>query len=107
MKSENHDMNRLINRISGFEKFQSADYTNCKTFFESFLNTSDPDKRRRIAEEFKKRHTELYDFVQNNLQLITAERDLSRLADGIFPENPDNSEKTNFFELLKDKLNDL
>ncbi|MDE6034570.1 MAG: hypothetical protein K2G36_01490 [Ruminococcus sp.] len=107
MESENFDVRRLMKRISGFEKFQKVDYTNCKTFFESFLNTSDPDKRRQIAEEFKKRHTELYNFVKNNQELISAEADIVKLSDGIFPENPENSEKTNFFDIIRDKLNDL
>ena len=107
MESENLDIKRLMKRISGYEKFQKADYTNCKSFFESFLNTSDPDKRRQIAEEFKKRHIELYNFVKNNHELISAEADIYKLTDGIFPENPDSSQKTNFFEIIKDKLNDL
>ncbi|MCM1315139.1 MAG: hypothetical protein NC244_07225 [Alistipes senegalensis] len=107
MKSENLDTNKLLTRISGFEKFQKADYTNCKSFFESFLNTPDPDERKRLALEFKKRHTELYNFIENNQELISAEHNISKLTNGIFPENSENSGKTNFFEIIQDKLNDL
>ena len=104
MRSE---FDKLINRMSGFENFQKADYTNCKSFFESFLNTPDPQKRRQLATEFKKRHAELYDFIKNNQELMSAESDISKLSDGIFPENSANSDSTNFFEIIRDKLNDL
>ena len=104
MKSE---LDKFMTRISGFEKFQKADYTNCKSFFESFLNTPDPERRRQLATEFKKRHSELYDFVKNNQDLMLAEHDISKLSDGIFPENSEKSGNTNFFEIIREKLNDL
>lgn len=107
MDFKNSKTDKLLMRISGFEKFQKTDYTNCKSFFESFLNTSDPDERQRLALEFKKRHTELYNFIKNNQELISAESDIYKLSSGIFPENSGNSDKTNFFEVIQDKLNDL
>ncbi|MBD5158670.1 MAG: hypothetical protein HDT23_00220 [Ruminococcus sp.] len=100
------ELDKFMTRISGFENFQKADYTNCKSFFESFLNTPDPERRRQLAIEFKKRHSELYDFVKNNQDLMSAEQDISKLSDGIFPENSGKSD-TNFFEIIRDKLNDL
>lgn len=99
--------NKLMRRFSGFENFQKADYTNCKSFFEDFLNTSDPDKRQQLLKEFKKRHTELYNFIKNNQEFVLSESEISKLANEIFPENSQNSTKTNFFEIIQDKLNDL
>ncbi|MDE6834711.1 MAG: hypothetical protein K2J39_10780 [Ruminococcus sp.] len=107
MNLNHNKIRELSAKITDFEKSGRVDYTNCKSFFERFLNTADPAERQKLADEFKKRHMELYNFIRENPDLMSAESDIYKFADGIFPENSDNPEKTNFFDMIREKLNDL
>lgn len=73
-----------------FEKqnyLQNADYENLQSFITDFLNESDKKKRRKLAEEFRKRHLELYEFLKNNQELISAETEISKTVNEILSGN--------------------
>lgn len=57
---------------------KNSDYSDLKTFVKSYLNTSEPKQRKKIAEEFKKRHLELYEFIKDNGDLISADMEISK-----------------------------
>ena len=102
--------------IEGLQRFEDsrnavkkADYRDLKAFVNEFLNTSDKKQRRKLAEEFKKRHLELYEFLQSNSDLINAETEISKtIANAVQGETSEteNRELNNLFEAIResDKL---
>ena len=102
--------------IEGLQRFEDsknavkkADYRDLKAFVNEFLNTHDKKQRRKLAEEFKKRHLELYEFLQSNSDLINAETEISKtVASAVqgMTEETENKELNNLFEAIResDKL---
>jgi len=95
----------------GIAKFESgrnvakqADYSDLKTFLSVYLNTPEPKQRKRLAEEFRKRHLELYQFLKENPQLLSAETDMAAMiqaAVSVSKEETEDKQMTNLFEKLE------
>lgn len=104
----------LIEGLSRFEDSKDAvknsDYTDLKTFVKDYLNTSEPKQRKKLAEEFRKRHMELYRFLKDNAELIAAETEITKImnaAEAGEQVETDNSRITNLFEMIGESANDL
>lgn len=65
------------------DALKTSDYSDLKTFVKSYLNTSEPKQRKKLAEEFKKRHLELYEFIQENEELISADMKISKAVQAV------------------------
>lgn len=85
--------------IAGLQHFEDsknavkkADYRDLKAFVNEFLNTPDKKQRKKLAEEFKKRHLELYEFLENNAELISVESHISKTISDISNPKSDNSD---------------
>ncbi len=87
--------------------FKKADFTDFKRFSESFLNESDKKQRKKLAEEFRKRHSELYQFLKENPELVAAETEISRIitaaVSGETPE-ADPQQLTNLMQMIEKSL---
>lgn len=101
----------LANGISKFEDSRNAvknsDYTDLNTFIKDFLNTPEPKQRRKLAEEFKKRHLELYNFVKENADLIAAETEISRTVQAAIAgeeQEADNNQLSNLLEMIEKSM---
>ena len=104
----------LIEGLSKFEDSKDAvknsDYTDLKTFIKDYLNTSEPKQRKKLAEEFRKRHMELYRFLKDNAELIAAETEITKImnaAEAGEPVETDNSRITNLLDMIGESANDL
>ena len=104
----------LIEGLSRFEDSKDAvknsDYTDLKTFVKDYLNTSEPKQRKKLAEEFRKRHMELYRFLKDNAELIAAETEITKImnaAEAGEQVQTDNSRITNLLEMIGESANDL
>ena len=79
---------------------KNADFSDLKTFIRDYLNTSEPKQRKKLAEEFKKRHTEL----------ISAETEITKIIQaalsGEAPE-AENKQLTNLLEMIGESANDI
>lgn len=58
---------------------KQSDFTSLQTFISAYLNTPDKKQRKKLAEEFRKRHMELYTFIKDNAELIAAETEMTRI----------------------------
>ena len=93
--------------LSKFEDSKSAvknsDFTDFKAFVKSYLNTAEPKQRKKLADEFKKRHLELSDFIKDNSDLITAEIEISKTiqaaVSGVKADN-DNKTKNSLADII-------
>lgn len=99
----------LIEGLQHFEDSKNAvkkaDYGDLKAFVNEFLNTSDKKQRKKLSEEFKKRHLELYEFLQSNSELINAETEISKtVANAVQGETSEteNRELNNLFEAIRE-----
>ena len=97
----------LADGISKFENnkniIKNSDFSNFKRFLKKYLNTSEPKQRRKLAEEFRKRHLELYNFIKENQELISAETEISKTVNAIISGDTANSEDkklSNLFEII-------
>lgn len=104
----------LIEGLSKYEDSKDAvkksDYTDLKTFIKDYLNTSEPKQRKKLAEEFRKRHMELYRFLKDNAELIAAETEITKIinaAEAGEQVETDNSRITNLLEMIGESANDL
>lgn len=104
----------LIEGLSRFEDSKDAvknsDYTDLKTFIKDYLDTSEPKQRKKLAEEFRKRHMELYRFLKDNAELIAAETEITKIinaAEAGEQVETDNSRITNLLEMIGESANDL
>ena len=98
----------LANGISKFENskniLKNSDFSDFKTFLKQYLNTPESKKRKKLADEFRKRHLELYQFLKHNQELITAETEISKILNAVLSgdtANSDEKQLTNFFEILE------
>lgn len=107
-------INALIDGLSKYEDSKNAvknsDFSDLKTFVKDYLNTPEPKQRRKLAEEFKKRHLELYDFLKDNQELISAETEIAKTVQaalsGEAPE-ADNKQFTNLLEMIGESADDI
>lgn len=104
----------LIEGLSKYEDSKDAvknsDFTDLKTFIKDYLNTSEPKQRKKLAEEFRKRHMELYRFLKDNAELIAAETEITKImnaAEAGEQVETDNSRITNLLEMIGESANDL
>ena len=95
----------LADGISKFENnkniIKNSDFSDFKQFLKKYLNTSEPKQRRKLAEEFKKRHLELYEFLKNNADLINAETEISKTVNAVISGDAANSEDKKLSNLLE------
>ena len=85
----------------------NSDYRDLQSFSADFLNEPDKKKRKKLAEEFKKRHLELYEFLKNNQELISAETEIAKTVNAILSGDTANSDDkllTNFFTIIEEGL---
>lgn len=97
----------IADGISKFEDskniLKKSDYTDLNTFVKDYLNTPEPKQRKKLAEEFKKRHLELYQFLKGNSELISAETEIAKLISSALSGDTsvsDNRQLTNLFEII-------
>lgn len=100
--------------VAGFDSFEdsrdvikNADYKDLKAFVADFLNTPDKKQRKKLSEEFKRRHSELHQFIKENTDLINAEAEISKIVantvNGSSAET-ENSEISNLFKVIEEGL---
>lgn len=97
----------LADGLSKFEDSRNAvknsDFTDLKSFIKDYLNTPEPKQRRKLAEEFKKRHLELYTFIKENPDLVSAETEITKTVQAAASGDAlKNEQLTNPFEALTD-----
>lgn len=97
--------------ISKFENSKKAlknsDYTDLNTFMKDYLNTPESKQRKKLAEEFKKRHLELYQFLKENSELVSAETEIVKLISSAMSGDTsvsDSKQLTNLFEIIGEGL---
>ncbi|MDE6833269.1 MAG: hypothetical protein K2J39_03330, partial [Ruminococcus sp.] len=62
------------------------------------------EKKKKLSEEFRKRHLELYEFLKNNQELVSAETEISKIVNVVLSGDTTNSEDkqlTNLFEIIE------
>lgn len=112
MKSiKSKSIDALAEGISKYENskksVKTSDYSDLNTFVKDYLNTSEPKQRKKIADEFRKRHLELYEFLKSNSDLISAETEISKIIMSAISgdtSNSDNKQLTNLFEIIGEGL---
>jgi hypothetical protein len=107
-------LDALISGLSKYEDSKNAvknsDFTDLKTFVKDYLNTPEPKQRKKLAEEFRKRHMELYAFIKDNAALISAETEINKIinaAEAGESVEADRSQITNLLEMIGESSNDL
>ena len=86
---------------------KNADFKDFKTFVTDFLNTSDKKQRKKLSDEFKRRHFEMYQFIKENPDLINAETEISKIVANAVNGNSietENSEISNLFKVIEEGL---
>lgn len=101
----------LTDGIFKFEDSQNAvknsDYTDLNSFIKDFLNTPDPKQRKKLAEEFRKRHMELYEFIKANAPLIAAETEIAKTVNAALAgeeQTAENKQLTNLLEMIAQSM---
>lgn len=104
----------LADGLSKFEDGRNAvknsDFTDLKTFIKDYLNTPEPKQRRKLADEFRKRHLELYAFIKENPDLVSAETEITKTVQAALSgETPeaDNEQLTNLLEMIGASADDI
>ena len=107
-------INTLIDGLSRYEDSKNAvkksDFTDLKSFVKDYLNTPDTKQRKKLAEEFRKRHMELYQFVKENPGLISAEAELNRIINASMSGETAETETaqiTNLLEMIGESADDI
>ena len=108
MSIRKQSIKSLADGISRFENsnniMKKSDFSDFKTFLKNYLNTPEPEQRKKLAEEFRKRHLELYEFLKNNGDLISAETEISGILNAVLcgdTANSDDKQLTNLFEIIE------
>ena len=115
MSIRKQSIKSLSDGISKFENSKNvvkkSDFSDFKQFLKTYLNTSEPRQRKKLAEEFRKRHLELYNFLKNNSDFVNAEIEISKTMNNILSGNTADSENrqlSNLFEIIEDGVkNDI
>lgn len=101
------------NLIDGLKKYEdnklNVNMEDLKSFMSAFLNTSDKKQRRKLADEFKRRHMELYQFIKGNEELINAETEVSKIVTNAINGNTtetENAEISNLFKIIEEGLDE-
>lgn len=98
----------LIEALKKYEDSKSnANMEDLKSFMSAFLNTSDKKQRRKLADEFKRRYMELYQFIKGNEDLINAETEVSKIVINALNGNTtetENTEISNLFKIIEEGL---
>lgn len=101
------------NLIDGLKKYEDSrlnvNMEDLKSFMSAFLNISDKKQRRKLAEEFKRRHLELYQFIKDNGELINAETEVSKIVATALNGNTtetENTEVSNLFKIIEEGLDE-
>ena len=101
------------NLIDGLKKYEDSklnvNMEDLKSFMSAFLNTSDKKQRRKLADEFKRRHMELYQFIKGNEKLINAETEVSKIVTNALNGNTtetENTEISNLFKIIEEGLDE-
>lgn len=107
-------LDALISGLSKYEDSKNAvknsDFTDLKSFVKDYLNTPEPKQRRKLAEEFRKRHMELYDFLKENAELVSAETEINRImnaAEAGEQVETNSSSISNLLEMIGESANDI
>lgn len=67
-------INTLAEAVSSINDLKvKTDIQSLGDLSEAFINTSDKAERKKLAADYKRRHSELQDFLDNNPELINAE----------------------------------
>lgn len=108
MSIKKQSIKSLSDGISKFENNKNipknSDFSDFKQFLKIYLNTSEPKKRKKLSEEFKKRHLELYEFLKNNQELVSAETEISKILNAVISGDTADSENrqlSNLFEIIE------
>ena len=111
MSIRKQSLQSLADGISKFENSKNivkkSDFSDFKQFLKIYLNTPEPRHRKKLAEEFRKRHLELYNFLKDNQELVSAETEISKTMNNILSGNTADSENrqlSNLFEIIEDGL---
>lgn len=71
----------LSQAVSGINDLKvKTDIQSLGELTEAFLNTSDKSERKKLATEYKKRHTELKSFLDDNPDLVNSEVERALLS---------------------------
>lgn len=107
-------INALIDGLSKYEDSKNAvkksDFTDLKSFVKDYLNTDEPKQRKKLAEEFRKRHMELYQFIKENAELFSAEAEINKIinaAERGETADADVGQINNLLEMIGASANDL
>ena len=108
MSIRKQSIKSLSDGISKFENsknvVKNSDFSDFKQFLKTYLNTPEPRQRKKLAEEFRKRHLELYNFLKENQELVSAETEISKTVNAILSGdtvNSDDKQLTNLFEIIE------
>lgn len=108
MSIRKQSLQSLADGISKFENSKNivkkSDFSDFKQFLKTYLNTPEPRQRKKLAEEFRKRHLELYEFLKNNSDLVNAETEISKTVNAILSgdtASSDDKQLTNLFEIIE------
>ena len=108
MSIRKQSIKSLSDGISKFENSKNivkkSDFSDFKQFLKTYLNTSEPRQRKKLAEEFRKRHLELYNFLKNNNDLVNAETEISKTVNAVLSgdtASSDDKQLTNLFEIIE------
>lgn len=108
MSIKKQSIQSIADGISKYETsknvLKNSDFSDFKMFLKHYLNTPEPKKRRKLAEEFKRRHLELYEFLKHNQELISAETEIAKTVNAILSGDTatsDDKQLTNFFEIIE------
>lgn len=67
-------INTLAEAVSSVNDLKAkTDIQSLGDLSEAFINTSDKSERKKLAADYKRRHSELQDFLDNNPELVNAE----------------------------------
>lgn len=106
MSVKDQKIRELRERFAKFDDSRKSEFSDFKNFLKIYLNTSSKIEREKLAEEFRVRHLELYDFLKKNPELISAENEIMKLSAGDFAEKSakNDGQITNFFEIIKENF---
>lgn len=108
MSIKKQSVKSLADGISKFEDskniLKKSDFSDFKSFLKNYLNTPETKQRKKLADEFRKRHLELYEFLKSNGDLISAETEISKTVNAVLcgdTASSDNKQLTNLFEIIE------
>ncbi|MDE6520400.1 MAG: hypothetical protein K2K91_08120 [Ruminococcus sp.] len=108
MSRKKQSIKSLADGISKFEDSKNivkkSDFSDFKQFLKNYLNTPEPKQRKKLADEFRKRHLELYEFLKSNGYLISAETEISKTVNAVLcgdTASSDDKQLTNLFEIIE------